>query len=214
MKAEIIAQHYQKTFEFTLALWKERNRIFLILLFVVGVGTLLTFNVSQAEPLLVDFIAKFFNVDTKERLKELQVSFPYGLIQSVILMIVLYLMIQLYHRTITINRNYSYLSYLENEIRSELQINQNEISFSRESTFYWGASPSFSKQIGIAYIVILGILLLAFLVMRVYTDIITINVFAIIADLILAIATLIFFANYAFSASSIIASWFTKKKKR
>lgn len=214
MKAEIIAQHYQNTFEFTLALWKERNRSFLFLLFVVGIGALLSFNVSQAEPLLIDFIAKFFDVDNADRLNELRLSFPYGLIQSIILMIVLYLMIQLYHRTININRNYAYMSHLEIEIRKELQISRDEKSFSREGDFYWKTSPSFSKQIGVAYILILGILLMAFLVMRVKTDIITKNTFAIFADSILAIITLIFFFMYAYSASSIIATLYYKIKRR
>ena len=78
---ELLAEHYQKTFEFTSKLWEQRNRTFLWLLFVVGSGTLLTFRVSQAEPLLVDFVADIFNIENEERINELRTSFPYGLIQ-------------------------------------------------------------------------------------------------------------------------------------
>jgi len=213
MKAEILAEHYQKTFELTLTLWQQRNRILVTLLLVVGVGTLLTFNVKQAEPLLVDFVAKMLSIDDEKRLGELRSSFPYGVIQSVILMIILYLMIQLYHRTVTIIRNYEYLACLENEIRSELEMGQHTKSFTRESTFYSKQSPSFSKKIGFAYILILGLLLLAFLGMRIYTDIYSKNIFAIISDSILAFTTLLFFAHYAYSSSNIIRSLFPKKKE-
>ena len=79
---EILAEHYQHTFEVTLKLWEQRNRTFLILLFVVGSGSLLTFKVSQAEPLLVDFVADIFNIQNAERIGELRASFPYGLIHA------------------------------------------------------------------------------------------------------------------------------------
>ncbi len=204
MKAEILAEHYQKTFELTLTLWEQRNRTFLILLFVIGLGTFLTFNVNQAEPLLVDFIAKIFNVEDKTRLDELRGSFPYGLIQSVILMVVLYLFVQLYHRTITITRNYRYLGSMEAEIRAFLELDQEKVSFTRESTFYWEQSPRFSKYIGVAYIVIIGLLLFAFLIMRIYSDFKSGNFFATIIDLILALITIFFYFNYAYSSSSFL----------
>jgi hypothetical protein len=60
---ELIAEHYQKTYELTLAMWEQRNRTFLILLATVGIATLLTFNVSQAQPLLVDLIANAVGIE-------------------------------------------------------------------------------------------------------------------------------------------------------
>ena len=84
-------------------------------------------------------------------------------------MVVLYLMVQLYHRTITITRNYDYLASMEQEIRKGLGLQEPMISFTREGLFYWRNSPRFAKQIGIAYIVMLGLLLSAFLGMRIYT---------------------------------------------
>lgn len=103
---EIVAEHYQKTYELTLQMWEQRNKTFMFLLAVVGVATLLTFNVAQAEPLLVDIIAKIVGISDTARLKELRQGFPYGLIQSVFLMIILYFMVVLYHRTAFILRSY------------------------------------------------------------------------------------------------------------
>src|SRR5262245_65882553 len=93
---KLLAEHYQKTFELTLTVWEQRNRTFLILLAVVGVASLLTFNVSQAQPLLADLISKTVGVEDATRRAELRTSFPYGLIQSILLMVVLYLTLLLY----------------------------------------------------------------------------------------------------------------------
>ena len=41
---ELLAEHYQKTYELTLSMWEQRNRTFLVLLGTVGVATILTFN--------------------------------------------------------------------------------------------------------------------------------------------------------------------------
>ena len=214
MKAELIAEHYQKTFELTLTLWHKRNTTFIILLLVVGIGTLLTFNVNQAQPLLVDYIAKIFGIEHPKRLEELRGSFPYGLIQSIVLMVVLYLMIQLYHRTINITRNYRYLGHLENEIRSELNLSQNAKSFTREGVFYETEKPKFSNTIGIAYILILGILLFSFSIMRVYSDIKTLNILFVFIDLVLSLATIFYFVLYAHSSSSFVQSWFKKGRAK
>lgn len=210
---DILAEHYQKTFELTLKLWEQRNRTFLILLFVVGIGALLTFKVSQAEPLIVDLVANIFNIQNVERIGDLRASFPFGLLHSILLMVVLYLMVQLYHRTISITRNYDYLAGMEEEIRDRLGLQEPMISFTREGNFYWRNSPHFSKQIGVAYIVMLGLLLFAFLGMRIYTDLEAGNIFIIVADILLVFPTMIFFGAYAYSSSIVIRSIFRKKRK-
>jgi hypothetical protein len=88
--AELLAEHYQKTFELTLSVWEQRNRTFLMLLGVVGAASLLTFNVSQAQPILADLIAEAVGAEGATRRAELRTSFPYGILQSILLMVVLY----------------------------------------------------------------------------------------------------------------------------
>ncbi len=45
--ADILTKHYQKTFELTYEIWKQRNKTFLVLVAVIGAGTLLTFRAAQ-----------------------------------------------------------------------------------------------------------------------------------------------------------------------
>lgn len=202
-KAELLADHYQKTFEVTLGVWEQRNLTFLILLAVVGGATLLTFNVAQAQPLLVDLIAKVLSVENAERQKELRASFPYGLIQSILLMVVLYLTLVLYHRTSFVTRSYRYLEALEREIRFALDLPSDTVAFSREGQFYWNHRPLLAKAVGVAYTGMLGTLLVAFLSMRVYTDLQLGAIAFAVADVVLGILILLFYAAYALTSVHI-----------
>lgn len=193
----LTAEHYQHTYELTLKMWEQRNTTLLLLLLVVGGATVLTYNVPQARPLLVDLIAKVLAITSPDRLKELQLSFPYGLVQSILLMIILYLMVILYHRTVFIRRCYRYLAALEPEIKAGLALPPAAVAFTRESTFYKQDAAPFSRYVGLTYIVMLGLLLLSFLGLRIAADFASGNTWIGIADLIIAAPTLLFFAGYA-----------------
>lgn len=194
---KIVAEHYQKTYELTLQMWEQRNTTFLLLLAVVGAAALLTFNVPQAEPLLVDIVAKIVGISDASRLKELRQSFPYGIIQSILLMIVLYLMVILYHRTAFIRRCYFYLGGIEPELKLGLGLPQEAVAFTRESTFYHKHKAPYSRFVAITYVGMLGLLLVAFLGLRVYSDFSSGNIVFAIVDLALAVPTLLFFTGYA-----------------
>jgi hypothetical protein len=140
-KSEILAEHYQKTFELTLITWEKRNQTFLLLLGVVGAATLLTSNVPQAQPLLVDLVMKLLGITEATRAAELRSSFPYWLIQSILQMKVMYLMLILYQRTVTIQRLYKYMALLEDEIREALTLASTTKSFTREGSFYEAHKP-------------------------------------------------------------------------
>lgn len=195
--AEIMVEHYQKTYELTFEMWRQRNRIFLVLLAVIGVATLLTFRVPEANSLFVDLIAKLLGVSDQQRIQELRQSFPFGLLQSILLTTIFYLMVNLYHRARYVLRSYSYLSNLEREIRQQLNLADGTISFTRESTFYWGQRDLLSGFVKWVYIVFLGLLLIAFLVGRIIDDFRTGSVLLAIVDLIIAIPTIIFYFGYA-----------------
>jgi hypothetical protein len=201
----LLAEHYQKSYEATLDVWNQRNQTFLILLAVVGAATLLEFNASQAQPLLVDLISKVLSVVDPQRQKELRASFPYGLIQSILLMVVLYLTLVLYHRTTFIYRSYSYLGALENEIRAGLGLAADSIAFTREGSFYYATRPLLAAAVGAAYVGMLGLLLFAFLGMRIHTDFNSGNKWFLFADIFLAIPTLMFYGAYALSTINLAA---------
>jgi hypothetical protein len=112
---EILVDHHQKTYELTFEMWKQRNRTFLI-----SVATLFTFGVPVANSLLVDLVANSVGLSDEKRIIQLRSSFPFGLLQSALLIAVFYLMVNLYHRALYVLRNYSYLSKVEDEIRQHL----------------------------------------------------------------------------------------------
>lgn len=199
-KVEVLAEHYQKTFELALMTWEKRNQTFLLLLGVVGAATLLTFNVPQAQPLLVDLVMKVLGITDTTRAAELRASFPYGLIQSILLMVVMYLMLILYHRTATIQRFYKYMALLEGDIRDALALAGTTTSFTRESSFYEAHKPLLGRFVAAAYIGMLGLLLLSFLGLRIVGDLSTGNLWVAAVDVLLAVPTLVFFYGYARSS--------------
>jgi hypothetical protein len=213
---ELLVGHYEKTYEITLKVWEQRNRTFLILLVVVGAATLITFNVPEAQPLLADLIAKVLAINESTRIDALRTSLPYGLIQSILLMVILYLMVIVYSRTTFIIRNYWYLDAVEKEIREGLELPDESIAFSREGSFYKEHRPCLSKLVGLAYVVMLGVLLSVFSGMRVYTDFTSGNLWFAVVDLFLSFAVLVFFGAYAYVSSSIVKrviGWFSGYKK-
>lgn len=202
----ILAEHYQKTYELTLEMWKQRNQIFLILLAVIGGATLLTFSPSQTNPLLVLWIAKALGVTEKQQMLDLAKSFPFGLLQTLLLVIVFYLVVNLYHRATYVLRNYRYLAGLETEIRERLALSPDSIAFTREGGFYWSDRSAIQSGVKWCYITLVGFLLLAFLGGRIYEDFTTRTTGLFLTDLIISTATTIFFFAYAGSSVSMDAA--------
>jgi len=195
--AEIVAEHYQNTYQRTQEMWEQRNTTFVTLLVVVGTATVLTFDVPEAQPLLVDMIASMVGIsDDPGRVDELRRQFPYGLIQSVLLMIIQYLMVILYHRTASIQRCYAYLSAIEPELRQDLELAPETVAFTREGAFYVRHKSPFSRYVGVIYIAMLGPFLLSFLSVRIWTDFASGNLALGLIDLALAGPTLLFFVAY------------------
>jgi hypothetical protein len=199
--APLLAEHYQKAHEQTNSFWEKRNRTFLILLGVIGAATLLTYKVPLAAPLLADLVSKLLGIEDAAQRAELRNSFPYGLLQS-ILLIVFYLTVSLYHHTTSIQRGYLYLEKVEDDIRKSLGLPESSVSFTREGSFYWTYRPRFfSSLLGAIYVGILGLLLLAFLGMRIYDDFSSGQTLFGVVDVLIAAPTLLFFCAYAVSSS-------------
>ncbi|TXE45951.1 MULTISPECIES: hypothetical protein [Serratia] len=194
---ELLVEHYHKTYDLTFSVWESRNQSLLILLAVVGFSTLLTFNVSEAQPLLVDIIAKLCGIASDDRIKELKKSFPYGVIQSIFIIVVFYLTINLYHKTCFIRRNYQYLSGLETDIRSALNLPTGSVSFTREGNFYNKHRTFSSFMTGLSYVLILGALLVSFLGMRLLNDLHAQDYSIFITDACLTLGIFYFFSIYA-----------------
>ncbi|EPN9527234.1 hypothetical protein ACT5AM_001902 [Cronobacter malonaticus] len=195
---ELLVDHYHKTYDLTFSIWESRNQSLLILLAIVGFSTLLTFNVSEAQPLLVDIIAKICGISSETRITELKKSFPYGIIQSIFIIVVFYLIINLYHKTCFIKRSYRYLSGMESDIRSALNLPAGSVSFTREGDFYNNHRTLSSFMTGLSYVLILGALLFSFLGMRMFNDWSARDYFILLTDACLALGILYFYIVYAY----------------
>lgn len=163
---ELITQHYQDTYDLTYRLWVQRNRIFLVLLVIVALASLLTYS-PETNSILLMCIGKALGTTD---LSQLRHSIPFALLQGILLAMVFYLMVNLFHRSLYVLRNYDYLGELEREIRIKLDLAEYDRAFTRESKFYWDNRPWPLATVKYIYIIFLGALLLAFLGGRIYYD--------------------------------------------
>ncbi len=155
--ADLVAEHYQKTFELNLDLWRERNKNFIILLVVSAITILLTYRTPGVLLVMTDTYNKLLGGGRD--ITTLTNGFPFELLQSILLAVILYLIIQIYHRTSHINRTYKYLDELEKNIRERLALDDDSATFTREGKFYTGHRDWLLKLTGLVYALILGVLL-------------------------------------------------------
>ena len=191
-KPELLVQHYQDTYQLTYQLWQQRNRLFLTLLGVVALASLLTYA-PETNSILLSWIGKAVGITDHNKLTA---GIPFALMQAVVLAVVFYLMVNLFHRALYILRNYRYLGALESEIREALQLKEADHAFMRESRFYWFDRPWPLGTVKYVYVVFLGVLLVAFLGGRLYTD--WGNWFLVAVDLGLAVPTLGYFLAFSY----------------
>jgi len=197
---QMMTDHYQKTFEITYEQWKERNRLFIFLVIVSGIGLLLLLPVPEMNKLLVDAIAKLLGITDQGRITQLYTDFPLDVLLSLFLVVIFYLMQKLYSTNLSVLRNYLYLGAVEREIRQHLKLAGQSVAFTREGNFYWGRRTwmqNFSKWY---YIVIILIVLLPFLYFKLLNDFAAKNVIMGILDGVVSILTLLYLWEYSFSA--------------
>jgi len=197
---QAITEHYQKTFEVTDELWKERNRLFVFLAISSGIGLLLLLPLPEVSRLLVDAIAKLLGITDPVRVNQLYADFPLDILLSILLVIVFYLMQKLNSTNLSVLRNYLYLGAMEGEIRQNLGLPKESVSFTREGSFYWGRRSPMQAMSKWYYILVLLIVLLPFLTLKIIRDFSPLNIIMIIVDGIVIVFTLLYFIDYARSA--------------
>ncbi len=198
--AETLTEHYQKTFELTYEVWKERNGLFVYLVITTGIGLLLLLRVPELSSLLVDAIVKFLGITDPVRIAQLYKDFPLDTLLSVIFIIVFYLMQRLYSTNVSVFRNYQYLGALEDEIRKHLALSEDSVAFTREGRFYWKGRSVTQIMSKWYYIFVIGIVLLPFIILKIIADLNVGNWILILVDGGIALVTLIYFFEYARSS--------------
>jgi hypothetical protein len=205
--------HYRDTFEVTYRLWEQRNRVFLALLAVVGIGSVALYRLpappgaASAESTSVIVKAAVAIASSASPLPgnaaELAATIPYPLVHAAILVSVFYMMVNLFHRSATVLRNYGYLKQLEGEIRGRLALGEDSIAFTREGEFYWSNRPAMFGMVKYFYTSILGGLLGLFFYYRLSEDVglwlkemSQGNGFLVAIDLLVFAPTALVFAGY------------------
>jgi len=170
VNVDVLADHYQKTFEVAYDTWKERNKIFVYLVLVASVGLMLLLRVPTANDLLVDAIAKFLNITDPIRKADLKSGFPFDILLSAILVVMFYLMQRLYSTNLSVMRNYLYLGALEQDIKPHLGLPSGSIAFTREGGFYWSSRTKMQSVSKYYYVAVLFIILIPYIGIKLFND--------------------------------------------
>ena len=122
-------------------------------------------------------------------------------------------MVNLYHRALYILRSYRYLAGVEQEIRQYLGLQDKSISFTREGKYYKDSYNSLQAMVKWVYIVLLGLLLLAFLLGRIVQDFQAGNYTLVLVDIVIAVPTFGYFLGFAYSSLTLDQRGLVLKRK-
>jgi hypothetical protein len=195
--AEMLVDHYQKTYEVTYELWNARNRLFPTLAAVIGGAAFLALRLPGADSLFVAVIRKIADLDETTQ-QALQQGVTYQILQTVLMVVVFHLLLDLYRHTQDITRNYKYMAGLEDEIRQALGFSGDKIAFTRENIFYQRNRVKLLGGVRYVYSIVLGVLLALFLYARISDDFHIGNFWFTAADIIIAIPIILYFVDYMF----------------
>ncbi|PRX64372.1 hypothetical protein B0I32_109301 [Nonomuraea fuscirosea] len=195
--ATLIAEHYQYTFELAYKYWRERNRLFVAMLGMLGF-TALTSTRSEAGSLLVIGIANALGVQGEgDQMAALQDSLPIALVNGVFLGVIAMLVFLVYQRTRYLKALYAYLGELESELRSLLELPPTSTAFTRESDFYRKHSGVFAAHVlGAAYLSFSGVALGAVVGLRLIQDVQLTSSTSFVVELAFGSAAILFFLGY------------------
>lgn len=200
VNVEVLANHYQKTYEIALENWKERNKLFLSLVLTAGLGLMILLRVPTIDRLLVDAVAKFLDIADEARKIELYSAFPFNILLSGILVVIFYLMQRLYSTNLSVMRNYLYLGSLEKDIQPHLGLPGGSVSFTREGSFYWGSRTHMQSMSKFYYVIVLFILLIPFIVIKLISDFESPSLIGIPVDIAVSLMIVLYWWEYARSA--------------
>ncbi len=200
VNVDVLANHYQKTFEIAHDYWKERNRLFVFLILAAGIGLLLILRVPTADSLLVAAITKFLGITDEAQKAQLISAFPFDILLSGILVVLFYLMQRLYSTNLSVMRDYLYLGAVEKEIRDNLNLPPDSVSFTREGKYYWNRRMVMQTASKWYYIFVLFVILIPFIVLKLRADLQSPNWLVVLVDFTVSLMTVLYWAEYAYSA--------------
>jgi hypothetical protein len=182
VRAEALVEHYQRTREQLTRDWVDRNHRYSLLVALLAVAALLSFVQGP----VVQALGALSTTELSSLLGKVSNGpDPWALIASLIiynaavvfdllmiafLVLVFYLMTDVFHRSGILGSGYVYLSLMEHEVRAALLLTESHTAFTREGAFYRATGRRTSKLVGRANKGMLGCLLVLFFAARLFTD--------------------------------------------
>lgn len=194
---EILYDHYNQTFNLSKKAQTRRNKNFIILCLLEALSFLLLVRPEKAFDLILAGINKELNAT-------LQLSNT--IIQTLIWLLIAYVVIRYIQDMLYIERQYIYLSSLEKKISNLISID----IFTREGDNYQKDYPMVLNFIDLFYKMLMPILFILINIIRIYVEWTSLNevTIALICDTILFISIFIINWFYFFEIHSEITNYF------
>lgn len=145
-KIEVLYDHYKDTCEIQRANLKVRNTAFVVVIVFLGIQLLLSYAPDTMGAAVLSFLNHEYGVDA-----EIQ----FGLIQSLIWVILLYSSMRYYQSTINIEKIYNYIHKTEERLNQAINCrddsNEAMITIDREGKSYLSYYPICSDTMDIMY---------------------------------------------------------------
>jgi hypothetical protein len=174
-KAELLLDHYKDTFEHILYHWKSRNRLFIFIIIIIALMGLDLYRPRVLSQCVNAYIVKTLSSSDSSKVPSNTPSLDFDVIGSAVWFILLALVIEYYHRSIHLDRQYKYITKLEEQICAEMKGD----FVTREGKAYLSATgvageggkrPLFLRAIGPMYVYFFPAFLTFFVVFKVWKE--------------------------------------------
>ena len=194
---EVLYDHYKETFNLSKEAQKRRNKSFVILCILEAISFLLLIRKEMAFELILKGINK--GIETPLQLSN-------TIIQTLLWLLIAYVMIRYIQDMLYIERQYIYLGKLEKEISNLTTVG----IFSREGESYQENYPMVFNFIDLFYKMLMPILFAFINIVRIYEEWIFSqeSITALICDTILCVSIIIIVWFYFFEIHTKISKFF------
>ena len=155
-RQELLYDHYKDTCELQRSSLTSRNKLFAVVVVLIGVLLLLAYRPDTIGGVFVAFIKRKYGADVASSL---------GILQSLIWAAILYTSVRYYQVSIYIERTYNYIHSLEKRISTEI-----EDEFNREGDSYLNNYPRCSDAINFLYKWMFPILYILALLIKIISE--------------------------------------------
>ena len=158
-KIELLYDHYKETCEIQRTNLKIRNTAFVIVIIILGMLLLLSYSPDTIGAVILSILNHEYGIDA-----EIQ----FGLIQSLVCVVLLYSSMRYYQTTVYLERLYKYLHKVEDRLNTA--ISDENIIIDREGRSYLSGYPQFNDTIDFMYKWLFPILYIVAIAIKIYTE--------------------------------------------